>query len=175
MFKPRKRKKEEMDQLLDFISALKSSILIKLRLEDEMKEQSKLIHWLKYRPLFTYLLLIITPIWTMSYLKKRKIERIEKQRDLEVKVKARNKYHSNELEIEEALKQHKAEMDLRFDSYLNRLNEILERPEIFEEDRELPFKDAELLVQKYNQDPPKDNQEKLELYLSIESTLVQFM
>jgi hypothetical protein len=171
-FIPRKRKKSDLDALLDQISALKSAILIKLRLEDEMKSQKSLIAIMRLKPIFTFITILVAPIWTLGYWKERNIKRIELERDLEVKVKARNKYHKNELMYEDALKQYKEEMDERFDHYFSRLQLIISREK---EDSKLPYNDVKLLLDKHRETPPKDNQEKLEFYLAMESTLVLCM
>ena len=168
-FIPRKRSKKDLDALTDKISGLKSAILVKLRLEAEMKTQKQLIAIMRFKPLFTFLTLLVAPFWTIGFWRKREIERSKLERDLEVKVKARNKYHANELEYEDALKTVKEEMEERFSTYFSRLQFLFSN---FNEESDIPYNDVKLLLQKHRETPPADNQEKLEFYLAMESTLI---
>jgi len=165
---PHNRKKADLDALLDKISALKSAILIKLRLEQEMKIQKRLIRLMAFKPLFTFLTILVAPFWTMVYWSERRIERLKMERNLEVKVKQRNAFHKSELLYEDALSTIKAEMKDRFDHYFSRLQFFFNN---YDKDSDIPYNDVKLLLKKFREDPPKDNNDKLQFYLSMESTI----
>ena len=121
-----------------------------------------------FKPLFTFLTFLIAPFWTMAYWSERAIDRLKLERNLEVKVKQRNAFHKNELLYEDALSTIKEEMKERFDHYFSRLQFFFAN---YDKDSAIPYEDIKLLLTKYRQDPPKNNNDKLQFYLSMESTI----
>jgi hypothetical protein len=170
IFQPRNR--QDLNDWLDKITALKNAITFKLEIEKQINLQNQIIMTLEKKPLLDTFKSIIAPHSQRLKSLRVKVEISKLRTSNENNEKQKLTYHKNELLLEDDFEEIYKEMDVRYSHYVDRLMSIHEAIRFgTPKGSTLPDKDVKVLVAKYQTEPPKTKTDKLSFYLTMENLL----
>ena len=161
-FKPQNR---DTNMFLDLISELKANQKFQIELGKQISNQSKIVKVLSLPIIALYFGLIIAPVYCFQKILERKTSLSKAKQHCEVLKKQEKIYHKNVLSLENDLEGTLEICNENFEIMLKMTKDLTAI-----DSKDNKYEDAHVLIAKFNAEPPENKLDRLQLFLTLEST-----